>query len=488
VNYETAMPRDVDCIVHGGLVYTMDSDGTAFPDGAIAIAGDAIVATGPTAEIEKRFRAAHRIDGTRQMILPGFVNAHFHAALNFDRSHTHPANALTVSVTAPAGAAERRPPHRLSQAAREPGGVNLAQFFAMAPLLSKLPDELVYSLAMHALLPQIAAGMTSFIDGGGGAPVAIARAALDSGVRAGVGPLLFDMLRDPRQPNDPPSRCADVDVIMREADETISRVLRMHPDRVRGWYTLLTDVTASDALCRAVATASESAGLPIQSHTAAAAAQEDYSQHVFGESGVSRLARLGLISERFLGIHMGFARPEEVALIAAAHAKVVHCAGTSALTGKGIVANRRIIDMIDAGVCVALASDTPIFGTTIDEVRRAFVMHKEVWGDDRVLPASKLLRMATVDAARCAMLEGSVGVIAAGRKADLVLIDIDRPEYLGIEPLTAFALFGERAHVRTTIACGEVLFRNGEFTRVDTDKVSSDMLAAMNSMRAILGK
>jgi len=81
-----APPKEkVDLLVTGGTVVTMDGARRILDDGAIAVRGDAIVAVGPRAEVEGKYRAARRINATGRIILPGFINGHGHAPMTLMR-------------------------------------------------------------------------------------------------------------------------------------------------------------------------------------------------------------------------------------------------------------------------------------------------------------------------------------------------------------------------------------------------------------------
>src|SRR5262245_25865338 len=74
-------PRQVSLIVTGGIVVTMDAAGRIVPNGAVAIDGTAIVAVDTAESIAKQFRARDTIDATGQIIMPGLINTHTHAAM-----------------------------------------------------------------------------------------------------------------------------------------------------------------------------------------------------------------------------------------------------------------------------------------------------------------------------------------------------------------------------------------------------------------------
>lgn len=69
----------VDILITGGTVITMDADRRVIEDGGVAIAGDRIVAVGPSAEIAARFRGARVIDAARKVVMPGLIDGHGHA-------------------------------------------------------------------------------------------------------------------------------------------------------------------------------------------------------------------------------------------------------------------------------------------------------------------------------------------------------------------------------------------------------------------------
>ena len=78
-------PVSVDSIVDGGIVVTMDGTRRVIDDGAVAIKGDSIIAVGPRAEIEAKFKGAQMIDAKGALILPGFINGHTHVPMTLFR-------------------------------------------------------------------------------------------------------------------------------------------------------------------------------------------------------------------------------------------------------------------------------------------------------------------------------------------------------------------------------------------------------------------
>ena len=77
--------ENVDLIVSGATVVTMDANRAIYEDGSVAVKGDSIVAVGPRTEIESRYKAQQTIDGKGKLVLPGFVNGHTHVPMTLFR-------------------------------------------------------------------------------------------------------------------------------------------------------------------------------------------------------------------------------------------------------------------------------------------------------------------------------------------------------------------------------------------------------------------
>jgi 5-methylthioadenosine/S-adenosylhomocysteine deaminase len=76
---------DVDLVVSGGIVVTMDGARTIVQDGSVAVRGDEIVSVGPRVEIEGKYKAAQIIDAHGALVLPGFINGHTHVPMTLFR-------------------------------------------------------------------------------------------------------------------------------------------------------------------------------------------------------------------------------------------------------------------------------------------------------------------------------------------------------------------------------------------------------------------
>src|SRR5436309_1051991 len=77
--------QNVDLLVTGGTVVTMDGHSTVIEDGAVAVKGDVIAAVGPRSELESKYSAPQIIDARGRLVLPGFINGHTHVPMTLLR-------------------------------------------------------------------------------------------------------------------------------------------------------------------------------------------------------------------------------------------------------------------------------------------------------------------------------------------------------------------------------------------------------------------
>ena len=484
--------KSADKIVSGGRIYTMDDQQRVWSDGAIAIQGTEILAIGRTEDIVNEYQADETIDAAGKMVFPGFIDTHLHPALNIRTARVSAADApfSYTTISGRQGAAKAfdagAAPDALSQASHTDDLGNMHMFFGQMQMMDKIPPIVSFSLARHSLLLSLKSGVTSFVEGGGGHPDGVAEAARFVGMRGGVAFAIFDSLYDASQSTSSLSKVRDTDQQLALAESCIQRWNNVDDGMLQAWCNITADVSASDELIKGVEALARREGVPITSHTAAIYSQEHYSVRYFGKTGVTRLADLGVLDHHWLGVHMGFFTDNELAIMQDKPAHIAHCPGTTSRTGKGIIRDGRIVDAMIAGVPVGLGTDTAAAGPITTEISRAFVGHKEARADNRYLPAYKVMEMATRDAAKCINREGELGVLASGYKADIVLVDIDGPDYEVAEPLEIFVSSGSARDVHTSIINGRVVMRDRVVEAFDEEETRRDYRAAIIAIATLM--
>ncbi|GHV55285.1 amidohydrolase [Synergistales bacterium] len=133
-------------------------------------------------------------------------------------------------------------------------------------------------------------------------------------------------------------------------------------------------------------------------------------------------------------------------------------------------------EALNLGVNVALGTDGAASNNRLDiwdEMRTAALMHKGYRKDPTLLTAREVLKMATVSGASALGFE-RVGLIKSGWQADLVIVDLDNPQYVGCDEtnLPEFIVYsGSSRDVRATICAGKLIYRDGDFLTLDRGEI-----------------
>ena len=158
---------------------------------------------------------------------------------------------------------------------------------------------------------------------------------------------------------------------------------------------------------------------------------------------------------------------EEIALCARTDTKICHNPSANI----SILGRCPVPELLDAGVTVMLGSD----GTAPD---RGYDMFRHMWQcmhyhrrhfqDTSYLPPGKVLEMATIDGARALGLESEIGSLEAGKKADLILVDMFKPHLYPMNmPVYRIAYFANGADVDTVVVDGKLLMEGRKVLTVN---------------------
>jgi 5-methylthioadenosine/S-adenosylhomocysteine deaminase len=162
---------------------------------------------------------------------------------------------------------------------------------------------------------------------------------------------------------------------------------------------------------------------------------------------------------------------EEVGLLAAHETKVAFCPSTSLKLAKGATRIGRYPEMLEAGVTVGLGTDGVAAAGNMNLMRQLYLvagLFKDGRLDAAAVGARTALRMATIDGARALGWDHEIGSLEAGKKADLVLFDLDHAEWTPFaDPLQALVWSVSSASVAQTWVNGRCLYRDGSIAGLD---------------------
>ncbi len=191
-----------------------------------------------------------------------------------------------------------------------------------------------------------------------------------------------------------------------------------------------------------------------------------------GMRNVSYLHSLGISGSHVVLAHCIHLDDLEIDTLARTHTNVAHCPSSNLKLGSGIA---RVAEMLSRGISVSLGADGAACNNRLDmftEMRTAALLQKVAHGPE-ALPAKRALRMATIDGARAMGLGKEIGSLEAGKRADVIVVNLDRvhssPRHDDV--VSALVYSSVAADVRATIIDGQILMRDGELLGLDESVV-----------------
>jgi 5-methylthioadenosine/S-adenosylhomocysteine deaminase len=423
--------KKVDTLLHARWIVPVEPAGVVLEHHSLAMEDGRITALLPTAEAKTRFEAAVNVDLPDHVLLPGFVNAHTHAAMTLLRGLG--------------------------------GDVPLMQWLQehIWPAEGRhVGREFVRDGTQLAMAEMLRGGTTCFQDMYF-FPDEVARAAAQAGLRATVGLIVFDF----------PSAWGS------GPDDYLHKGMELH-DELRGHPLVSTafaphaPYTVSDAPLERIAMYAEELDLPIHMHVHETAFEVETALAQAGRRPLARLKELGLVTPQLIAVHMTQLTEAEIEGHAAAGAHVVHCPESNLKLASGFCPVQRLLG---AGVNVALGTDGAASNNDLDmlgEMRTAALLGKAVAGDASAVSAETALRMATLNGARALGLDAVTGSLVPGKAADVTAVNL---RGLETEPvynvITQLVYSTGRERVSDVWVAGRHLLKERQLTTLDEEAI-----------------
>ena len=203
-----------------------------------------------------------------------------------------------------------------------------------------------------------------------------------------------------------------------------------------------------------------------------------------GTSPVRYLKNLGLLDRDTICVHCVWLEQEEIEILARTGAKVATCPQSNMKLGSGIAPLK---EMLDAGISAGLGTDGCASNNRLDmffEMDMCAKIHKVKDLDATVLPAAKVLQMATIDGARVLGLEDDIGSLEPGKKADVALIDCRQPHLQPFYDPGILVYAANGGDVATSIIDGKLVMLDRKILTFDVEEV---MLKVRKLVKKLLG-
>lgn len=444
---------DVDTLIRNTTILTMDAERRILTDGAIAWSGDRVVAIGKTADLQD-VTARTTIDGRRFLVTPGFVNGHVHLTEALLKGFMPEALPFDESL-----------------------------FTWVMPLYEAHTAQEQQVAARLSALSMLRTGTTTFLDAGTTVALdEVIEAVRPTGLRGRFGRWLQDRAFGPD------GALEATDAALRAMEEELTRYPGGAGQRLAAWPMLVGHNTNTDALWRAAKEMADAHGAGISAHLSPAQDDSDWYLANTGRRPVEHLAHLGVLGPNVNLVHMVHVDDSELALVAESGTNVTHCPASALKGGYGSTAVGRFPEMAAAGVNLLLGTDGSDIADMMKPMNLMAGLFKDSRRDTALFPASKVLEMATVNGARAMGMADSVGSLAVGMKADVVLHDLDRPEWRPLNNyVNQLVWSADGRGVHSVWVDGERVVDNYVCTTLDEEKVLAEAQSAADAIMARSG-
>ena len=402
-------------------------------DHAVVVQDGRILDVLPADAAQTRYAATQTLVLPGQVLIPGLVNLHGHAAMSLFRGFADDLP-LMDWLNQRIWPAEKQ--HMSEAFVRD--GTLLAAAEMLAGGITACNDMYFF-------------------------PQAAAEAFLQAGMRATLGMIVLEF---------PSAYASDADDYLAKGlavrDELKEEPLLAFAFAPHAPYTI------SDASFGRINTLTEQLGLPIHTHIHETANEIRGSLKQYGVRPLERLARLGLLGPNFIGVHAVHVNDAEIELLAQHGCHVAHCPTSNLKLASGIAP---VTKLVGAGVNIGLGTDGAASNNRLDlfaEMRLAALLAKGASGDAATLPAAAALKMATLDAARALNLDDRIGSIVPGKRADLVAVDLhalsSQPVF---DPVSHLVYVAGREDVTHVWVDGKLKLNERRLVNIDTDDLTA---------------
>lgn len=421
----------VDLIITRGIVVTMDAARHVYSDGAVAVRGDAIVAAGSRNDIASRYDAARTIDAHDEIVMPGLINGHQHAAMALFRGL---ADDLALNDW-------------------------LQKYIFPAEARNVTPDFVTWGTRL-GVLEMLRGGTTTYADMYYFEDE-VARATKEAGMRGVLGETIIDF---PAPDN-----------------RNMSQMLAYTENYIKRWQgdPLITPAVAPHSIYTcSTKTLQEAAALarkyhaPILIHLSEAPFEGEQSRAKYGLSPTAYLENIGVLGPDITAAHCVWVDAGDMKLLASRDVGCVHNPSSNLKLASG---TSPVVDLIAAGVPVGLGTDGAASNNDLDmfeEMDLAAKLQKLARMDPRALPAEQVVAMATINGARALHMEKQIGSLEAGKKADVILMRTDAPHATPMYSIYSQLVYALKASdVDTVIVGGKIVMEHRRMLTLDEPQV-----------------
>ena len=429
----TSQLTSADTLIDARWVIPVEPAGAVLGHHSVVITAGAISDVLPTEEAQRRYTPREHYILDEHVLIPGLVNLHTHAAMTLMRG-------VRDDVTL----------------------MEWLNSYIWPAELHYASAEMVRDGTLLACAEMMRGGITCFNDMYF-FPEAAGDAVLHAGMRAALGIIVVEF----QSP------------YASDAGDYLAKGLAMRDSRrdeplLSFCIAPHAPYSVSDATFERIATYSAELDLPVHLHLHETVDEVRESIKAHGERPLARMRRLGLLGPSLIAVHAVHVDTGEVDLLAAEGVHVAHCPTSNLKLASGIAP---VAAMRKAGINVGLGTDSAASNNRLDvfsELRLAALLAKGSTADATALSAQDALEMATLNGARALGLEEHIGSLKAGKRADVVAVDLSALELSPCyDPLSHLVYAAGREHVSHVWIDGKLRVKDREIIDLDSAELKA---------------
>ena len=421
-----------DWIWSARYVITEDPQHRVIENGAVAVAGGRIVGVGTRAEVDAKFQAKHRLDRPDAILAPGLINTHTHAAMSLFR-----------------GIADDK---KLQDW--------LEKYIFPAEAKNVSPDFVRWGTRLGCL-EMLLGGTTTFTDMYYFEDV-VAEVAQEAGMRGVLGETIIQFpVADAKIPAD---ALAFTEKYLTRFRNDPLIVAAVAPHAI---------YTNSDETLKAARALANKFNAPLLIHVSETKKELDDSLRQRHMSPVKALDSLGVLTGRTVAAHCVWVNDADMEILKARGVGVAHCPSSNMKLASGVAPVAR---MLELGIAVGLGPDGPAGSNNdfnmFEEMDLAAKLQKVMTLDPETLPASTALEMATIRGARVLGMDKEIGSLEAGKRADMIVVRLDRPNAVPMYDAVSQMVYALKADdVRDVMVNGKPVVSDGRILTLNQTQI-----------------
>lgn len=432
----------VDLMVSAGKVVTMNTHREVLRDAAVAVRDGRIVAVGPRTKLDFLYTPKQRLDRPEAILAPGLINTHAHAAMSLLRGIADD-KSLQDWLTNYIFPAEKK----------------------------NVTSEFVRAGTRLAVLEMMLGGTTTYVDMYYFEDH-VAQVTRDAGMRAVLGETIIGF---PAPDNETPARTlAYTEQFIKQFkdDKLITPAVAPH--------ALYTNSPETLQAARALA---DKYGVPLVIHVSETKKENDDAAAKYGLTPARYLISIGAIAKRTIFAHGVWLTADDIAALVPLHVGVAHCPSSNMKLASGAAP---VTEMLAAGLAVGLGTDGPAGSNNdfdlMEELDLAAKLAKVTRLDPQALPATKVFEMATILGAKSLGMDGEIGSLEVGKRADFITVDTSAPHAVPAhDPYSMLVYSLKASDVRDVVI-------EGHFTIRDRTPSTIDAVATIAEARKLRAK